>query len=187
MAPTDGLIPATPLREQGQVIDPSVSVPTASGARPAASAAPDPEEEPPALRSSAHGLPVRPPTADQPDVDLGERMFAHSDRLVAARTIAPASRRRATSGASRTAGRPSRLVDPAQDGMPATSMLSLINTGTPKSGPDADSDRCRSASSMAVAETDRMDRNWMLEPGSSTVRMRSRRPPTRSVGLTCSA
>ena len=38
--PTVGLIPAMPLSEAGQVIDPSVSVPTARGARPAASAAP---------------------------------------------------------------------------------------------------------------------------------------------------
>ena len=72
--PTVGLMPTTPFSDDGQVIDPSVSVPIARGAKPAASAAPAPEEEPPALRSSAHGLPVRPPTADQPEVERTERI-----------------------------------------------------------------------------------------------------------------
>src|SRR5580698_7025550 len=96
-APTVGLMPATPLSEAGQVIDPSVSVPMASGAKPAAKAAPEPDEEPPGLRSKAHGLPVRPPTADQPDVERTERMLAHSDRFVVPMTMAPASRSRPTS------------------------------------------------------------------------------------------
>ena len=81
-APTVGLIPATPLSDAGQVMDPSVSVPMASGARPAATAAADPEEDPPGLRSRAQGLPVSPPMADQPDVERIDRILAHSDRLV---------------------------------------------------------------------------------------------------------
>ncbi|CAB4655246.1 unannotated protein [freshwater metagenome] len=47
--PTVGLIPTQPLREAGQIIEPSVSVPTAKVIKPAATAAPDPDEEPPAL------------------------------------------------------------------------------------------------------------------------------------------
>ena len=47
--PTVGLMPTTPFNEAGQTIDPSVSVPTANGIRPAATAAPDPDEDPPAL------------------------------------------------------------------------------------------------------------------------------------------
>ena len=39
--PTVGLSPTQPLREAGQTIEPSVSVPTASGASPAATAAPE--------------------------------------------------------------------------------------------------------------------------------------------------
>ena len=46
---TLGLIPTTPLSDAGQTIDPSVSVPTANGISPAATAAPEPDEEPPAL------------------------------------------------------------------------------------------------------------------------------------------
>ena len=59
--PTVGLIPTQPLKAAGQVIEPSVSVPTANGARPAATAAPLPELEPPADRLSAYGLRVSPP------------------------------------------------------------------------------------------------------------------------------
>jgi len=44
--PTVGLRPTTPLTEAGHTMDPSVSVPTASGTRPAASAAPDPTTSP---------------------------------------------------------------------------------------------------------------------------------------------
>ena len=51
--PTVGLIPTHPLNAAGQLIEPSVSVPTAKGARPAATAAPLPELEPPADRFSA--------------------------------------------------------------------------------------------------------------------------------------
>ncbi|MOA68111.1 hypothetical protein D3C78_1955780 [compost metagenome] len=44
--PTVGLMPTTPLRDAGQMIEPAVSVPTASGANPAAVAAAEPELEP---------------------------------------------------------------------------------------------------------------------------------------------
>src|SRR5690606_31503786 len=93
--------PTTPFSPDGQVIEPSVSVPTVSAARLAAIAAPLPAEDPQVLRSSAYGFFVSPPTALQPLVELFERMFAHSERLVLPRITAPASRSRATSGASR--------------------------------------------------------------------------------------
>ena len=47
--PTVGLIPTHPLSEAGQTIDPSVSEPIANCVKPAATAAPEPDEEPPAL------------------------------------------------------------------------------------------------------------------------------------------
>src|SRR5271169_2731201 len=100
--PTVGLRPATPLTDAGHTIDPSVSVPTANGASPAASAAPDPDDEPPADRSRAHGLATSPPVAEKPLDERRERMLAHWLRLVLARTTAPATRSRVTNGASRT-------------------------------------------------------------------------------------
>jgi hypothetical protein len=53
MSPSVGLIPTTPLVCDGQMIEPSVSVPTAAAQRLAATAAPDPDEEPQADRSNA--------------------------------------------------------------------------------------------------------------------------------------
>src|SRR5207237_7393991 len=90
-----------PLIDAGQVTDPSVSLPIASRTRPAATAAPDPLDDPHVFRSSAQGLRVCPPTALQPEIDLFERMLAHSLRLVLPMITAPAARRRATRGASR--------------------------------------------------------------------------------------
>ena len=51
--PTVGLMPTRPLALEGQTMEPSVSVPTATTARPAAIAAPEPELEPQGLRSRA--------------------------------------------------------------------------------------------------------------------------------------
>ena len=47
--PTVGFIPTMPLVDAGQVTDPSVSVPTATTQRFAATAAPEPELEPQGL------------------------------------------------------------------------------------------------------------------------------------------
>src|SRR5688572_4756045 len=99
--PTVGLRPTIPFMAAGQVTDPSVSVPTATAPRPAAMAAPDPEDEPQAVRSSEYGLRTRPPTALQPLIERVERKLAHSERLVLPRITAPASVRRFTTGASR--------------------------------------------------------------------------------------
>ncbi|MNC57020.1 hypothetical protein D3C75_1066510 [compost metagenome] len=51
--PTVGLNPTTPLTEAGQVIEPSVSVPMATGARPMATATALPEDEPHGVRSGS--------------------------------------------------------------------------------------------------------------------------------------
>ena len=45
--PNVGMRPTTPQSDAGPRIDPPVSEPSASGTRPAATAAPDPDEEPP--------------------------------------------------------------------------------------------------------------------------------------------
>ena len=53
ISPTLGFSPVTPFMDAGQVTEPSVSLPTAARASPAATAAALPLEEPQALRSSA--------------------------------------------------------------------------------------------------------------------------------------
>src|SRR5688572_13840538 len=80
--PTVGFMPTSALIADGQRIDPSVSVPTATAARFAAIAAPDPELEPQGLRSRTYGFFTRPPRALHPLVDRIDRMFAHSLRFV---------------------------------------------------------------------------------------------------------
>ena len=52
-SPTVGLRPTSAWTELGQTIEPSVSVPTPTAARLAATAAPVPDEEPHGVRSSA--------------------------------------------------------------------------------------------------------------------------------------
>ena len=51
--PTVGLSPTSPLTAEGQVTEPSVSVPTPTAARLAAIAAPVPDEEPQLFLSRA--------------------------------------------------------------------------------------------------------------------------------------
>ncbi len=170
-APTVGFSPTTPLTDAGQTIDPSVSVPTASGVSPAA---------------RAQGLATSPPVADQPLVERAERMLAHWLRLVLAMTTAPAARSRATSGASRE-GRPMRAVEPAVPASPSASTLSLTTTGTPCSTPSA-APRARSSSralatARASGATDAMARSATGVAGPSIASMRSSSVETSSSEL----
>ena len=81
-------------------IDPPPSDPVASGTRPAATAAADPPDDPPADRSSAHGLRVA------PNSGLTVSAFQPSSGVfVLPTTTQPAARRRSTSGESVAGGR----------------------------------------------------------------------------------
>src|SRR5579862_7175017 len=94
--PSVGLMPTIPLTLDGETIDPSVSVPTASATMFAAIATAEPELEPDGLRSSAYGFRVWPPRALHPLEECVERKLAHSLRFVFPRMTAPASRSRLT-------------------------------------------------------------------------------------------
>ena len=61
-SPKVGLMPNTPQNEAGTRIEPTPSVPSASGPQPAATAAAAPPLDPPLVRSSRHGLRVTPDT-----------------------------------------------------------------------------------------------------------------------------
>src|ERR1700743_1629687 len=54
----DGLIAATPQNDAGRITEPPVCVPTASGIMPAATAAAEPDDEPPGVCSRLCGLRV---------------------------------------------------------------------------------------------------------------------------------
>ena len=149
--PTVGLIPTMPLTEEGQTIEPLVSVPIASGARPAETATAEPELEPQGLRSRKCGLRVSPPRALQPLVDRLERKLAHSLRLVFAISSAPAARSLEATAESRATPESSKAREPAVVCMPsAVSTLSFSMTGMPCNGPRS-SPACRSASSRSAS------------------------------------
>src|SRR5215217_2667639 len=132
VSPRVGLIPTRALWEEGQTIDPSVSVPRAPAARLAAAAVPDPELEPHGLWSSTYGLRHWPARPDQPLEDWVERKLAHSDRLVLPRMTAPARRSRRMTKASRGTSAPSRASDPAVVSIRSrVAKLSLTRIGMP--------------------------------------------------------
>jgi hypothetical protein len=79
-----------PQSAAGCLIEPPVSEPSAQGARPAATAAADPPEEPPGTRLGSQGLCVGPYAEFSVDEPI-----ANSSMLVLPRTGRPASRQRA--------------------------------------------------------------------------------------------
>jgi len=147
-SPRVGLMPTMPHALAGQTMLPSVSVPTAMGARPAATATPEPELDPDGLRPGPCGLTAWPPSVLQPLLEWLERKFAHSDRLALPKITAPASRRLVTRNASSWSAS-ARAGEPAVAGIPRTAMLSLTSTGMPSSGPGAAP--AARASSLALA------------------------------------
>src|SRR2546428_10090141 len=100
ISPTVGLIPTIPLYDDGDKTDPSVSVPTATAHKFAATATAEPELEPEGLRSRAYGFFVCPPRPLQPLEECVDRKFAHSLRFVLPRMTAPASRSLCVTNAS---------------------------------------------------------------------------------------
>src|SRR5580704_19095248 len=134
--PTVGLIPTRPLLDDGHTIDPFVSVPMAATHRLAETAAPEPELEPQGLRSNAYGFLVCPPRPLQPLVEWSDRILAHSLKFVFPKMMAPASRSFCATAASFDGLEPSRASDPAVVIiLSPVSILSLISTGMPWSGP----------------------------------------------------
>jgi hypothetical protein len=110
-------------------IEPPMSEPPASVAVPAASAAPEPPEEPPTPISGFHGLRVTP----------CRRVWvkpAHENSGVVARawTIAPASRMRWASGDVSSATSSLKISEPCVHGCPAMAISSLTASGMPSSG-----------------------------------------------------
>src|SRR5690606_29535038 len=76
--PNVGRRPVTPLRVDGDTIEPSVSVPIAKPTRPAAVAEPGPADEPLEPSSGFHGLRVMPPNQRSPCASAPIVSFATS-------------------------------------------------------------------------------------------------------------
>ena len=90
-APYVGFRPTIPHKAAGWRMEPPVSVPIATGASPAATAAAEPPELPPGTRSWSHGLRTSPYAEFSFDEPI-----ANSSMLVLASVAAPAASRRAT-------------------------------------------------------------------------------------------
>jgi hypothetical protein len=108
-------------------MEPPVSVPSESVARPAASAAPLPLEEPPGSRSRFQGLRAGP----KPDsVPLP---VANSSRLSLPSITAPAASSRATAVAVTSGTLSAPSFEPCVVRMPRVAKMSLGAKGTPSS------------------------------------------------------
>ena len=143
-APWVGFSPITPQKDAGIRIDPPVSVPRARGTTPAATAAPDPPLDPPVIRARSQGLAVGP----QAEMRL-VAPAASSCWLVLPTRMAPASRMRTTTAASRVASLPSHAREHPVVSLPETSKSSLAANGTPPSGPGSSPAATRASTCLA--------------------------------------
>ncbi len=89
--PYVGFSPTMPQHAAGKRMDPPVSVPRAPSASPAATATPEPLDDPPVTWPGFHGLRAWPWCALSPNGPM-----ASSVMLSLPRVMAPAARRRAT-------------------------------------------------------------------------------------------
>ena len=145
--PKLGLNPTLPQNAAGTRIDPAPSVPMPSGPSPAATAAAVPPDDPPGVLAVSHGLRVSPVRGE-----LVSALQPNSGVAVLPISTAPASRRRAVAGASTSHGCSGSTVRlPRRVGQPRVRTRSLIEVGTPSSGPIG-SPRCHRAS-LPVADT----------------------------------
>src|SRR5581483_12431114 len=113
-------MPTMPQYAAGRQIEPIVWLPSATGQRPAATAAADPLLEPPGVRPGAAGLRVGP----------GAK-YAISVVTVLPTTIAPAATSRVTAVACVPAKDPGGSEVPARVGKPCRWKMSFRPTGRP--------------------------------------------------------
>ena len=155
--PRVGFIPTRPQHDAGIRIDPPPSEPVANGTIPAATAAAEPPEDPPGVRSGFHGLRVIPVAS-----------LAVHGKIVSSGTfvtpigIAPAARSRRTTSASAGAGGPYEL-EPRVVGSPASWRVAL--------------DRDRDARERAVGRRGVGGRERLLAASSSGTHSAAGRAP----------
>jgi hypothetical protein len=139
-APKLGFSPTTPQKLAGRRIEPPTWLPIATMAMPAATAAAEPEEEPPGVRAGSCGLVVGPAT-----------MSANSVVTALPTMTAPARRRAWAAAASRPVDVPAKIGEPKPVGMSAVSMMSLSAIGMPSMGDSGVPARQRAVAASAAA------------------------------------
>src|SRR5215510_463799 len=147
-------MPTTPLRAAGWRMDPPVSEPSPTDAKPAATAAADPPLEPPGTRSGQRGLRVGPNAEFSVDEPI-----ANSSRFVLPIGTAPAATTRSTTVAEYGGRHPARIFDEHVVGIPRVHRLSFSAMGTPASGPGS-SPRATAASTAAAASRASLASTW---------------------------
>ncbi len=145
-------------------------MPSASGAKRAATAAPDPPDDPPGVLSRFHGLRVTPVNGESV-----EPFQPNSGVVVLPIKIAPTSFSRATVGASSSHGPyRSTVLEPRKVGQFFVSNKSLIATGTPSSGDSASPAIQRASASSAFCCTACVStkQNALVRESSASIRPR---------------
>ena len=145
-----GLRPQIPDSAAGCRIDPPVSVPVHAATSPAATAAAEPPELPPATQRGFHGL----CTAPKYEFSLDEPI-ANSSMFVLPTSTVPAARSCATTCASYGATNDSSIRDAQVVRSPAVISTSLCAIGMPVSGPARPALRAASASRAACSAPSR--------------------------------
>src|ERR1700737_294628 len=146
MRPSETRSPPTPLKGAGMRTEPPMSLPWAIGPIPVATAAPAPPLDPPAESVGSRGFRVRPCNALSANMRIEK-----AGVLVRPMITAPARLRLATTGLSAAAILSRKATTPLSVGQPAWSVLTLIVTGTPCSGPRVSPRACASSAASAVA------------------------------------
>ena len=146
MRPWVGRSPVTPVIEAGKRTEPPVSVPSAPTHMSAATAAPEPPLEPPAICAGFHGL------RHCPNTGLSETMPQASSCMLALPMItAPCARKRSTTGAFSLGIWSVRYLAPLVVRIPAVSILSLSATGMPCSRPSQRPSACAWSQASAIS------------------------------------
>src|SRR5258708_25481622 len=133
---------------------------------PAATAAAEPPDDPPATRVQSHGLRVTP----KAECSVDEPM-ANSSRFALPTTTAPRARRRATAVASKGDTKSGRIREPHVVGRPMVTMLSLMATGTPAASRTSSATGMKASSSprrAAMASRDAATPPSQISPSSLT-------------------
>ncbi len=168
-SPCGPLSPTTPQNAAGRRIEPTVCEPMAPGTMRAATAAAEPDDEPPGVWAGFHGL----------RAGDGSRN-ANCVVWVLPRMTAPAARSRATAPQSRVGRVWANSRAPAVVGIPATSKMSLMPTGTPCSGPRERPAVVSASRSRAAARAPSASRWAHASTWGSSARTRARQASTRA-------
>jgi len=124
-----GLSPTMPHSAAGIRTLPPMSVPSANGTQPEATAAPDPPDDPPGVREISQGLRVMPHSGESVNPEV-----ANSGVFVLPTIMAPAVSSRSTSTGFQSGTQFCSSFEPRVVSLPLVGVKSLIAMGMPSSG-----------------------------------------------------